>query len=403
MRVRLGYTITSYPPAIGGAQLHAHMLARHLAPSSIVTVASMWSEHRTDWLRGTTISAPSETRCYDVDGIPVTRIGLTQRERLGLLAPVAGYLLAQSWAINAIARTLVPHLRLALADVDLIHNFRIGREPITYATWLLARELGVPFVLTPFHHPRWGGWLHRGYHRLYRAADAVLAMTRAEREVLVGLGVARERITVLGHGPVLAPEPQPERFRKSTGIAGPFVLFLGQKFAYKGLDALLQAAPRVWARYPEPRFVFIGPRTSHSRKAFANYSDSRIVEMDEMSLVGKTDALAACTLLCVPSSQESFGGVYTEAWALGKPVIGVDTPATRELIHHGKDGLLVSQTASSIADAILDVLSDPSKGQMMGTQGRAKVERHFLWPRIAKRAAAAYDEVLTRHGGLAEA
>jgi hypothetical protein len=46
---------------------------------------------------------------------------------------------------------------------------------------VLARDMGIPFVLTPFHHPRWSSWLFRVYHELYRSADAVLALTEAER------------------------------------------------------------------------------------------------------------------------------------------------------------------------------------------------------------------------------
>lgn len=399
VHVRLGYSITSYPPAVGGAQLHAHMLARELAQGDDVRVASLWSEHRTDWLRGTTILAPGTTRHYSVNGIPVTQMGLSATERRRLALPALAYLIAQPWAVAAIARTILPHLRQALPDGDLIHNFRIGRKPLSYASMLLARERGVPFVLTPFHHPRWGGWLHRGYHQLYREADSVFALTHAERDILIGLGVAEDRIAVIGHGPVLADEPRGERFRQRYGIEGPIVLYLGQKFAYKGLAVLLDATTRVWERAAEVRFVFLGPRTRYSQGLFADRHDSRILELDTVSLEEKTDALAACSMLCVPSGQESFGGVYAEAWALGKPVIAADTPATRELIGDGQDGLLVTQDARAVAAAIALLLEDPARAISLGEHGRAKVERHYRWPRIAERARAAYIGVLARATG----
>jgi glycosyltransferase involved in cell wall biosynthesis len=56
-------------------------------------------------------------------------------------------------------------------------------------------------------------------------------------------------------------------------------------------------------------------------------NDPRILELGSVDLQTKTDALEACTLLCLPSTQESFGGVYTEAWSFKKPVIGCDIPA----------------------------------------------------------------------------
>jgi glycosyltransferase involved in cell wall biosynthesis len=131
-------------------------------------------------------------------------------------------------------------------------------------------------------------------------------------------------------------------------------------------------------------------------------SDPRIVEMDAVSLEEKTDALAGCDLLCVPSSQESFGGVYVEAWALGKPVIAVDTPATRELIDSGHDGLVVTQDSRSVAEAIARLLDDPAVAARMGSAGKEKVQQQFQWPIVAQRVAAVYQELTTRYGTVAE-
>jgi glycosyltransferase involved in cell wall biosynthesis len=400
--VRLGYTITSYPPAIGGAQFHAHMLARQLSGEHDVRVASFWSRQRTDWLRGTTVFAPAGSHDYVIDGVRVTRIGLSRSERLGLLPPMLGYLLWHRRAVRQIAATLVPHLRSIVEEARLIHNFRIGREPLTYASAMLAREMGVPFVLTPFHHPRWSNRLYAVYHELYRTADAVMALTEAERQVLIGLGVDQQRISVVGHGPVLADESDGARFRSRLGADGPIVLFLGQKFPYKGLAALLQSAPLVWKSHPAARFAFIGPRTRTSARLFGRTADSRIIELDAVSVQDKTDALAACELLCVPSTQESFGGVYVEAWALGKPVIAADTPATRELIDPGQDGLVVAPDARSIATAIMLLLDDPALATRMGERGREKVHEQFLWPAVAQRVASTYHSLTSRHGAMAE-
>jgi glycosyltransferase involved in cell wall biosynthesis len=85
----------------------------------------------------------------------------------------------------------------------------------------------------------------------------------------------------------------------------------------------------------------------------------------------------------VPSTQESFGGVYTEAWSLGKPVIGADIPAVREVIAHGEDGLLVPQDAGAIASALTQLLSNTGLREQMGQRGQAKVAARYSWPRLA--------------------
>jgi glycosyltransferase involved in cell wall biosynthesis len=140
--------------------------------------------------------------------------------------------------------------------------------------------------------------------------------------------------------------------------------------------------------------VFIGPRTDYSRQLFASVAGQRLLELDTVSLQEKTDALAACSLLCVPSTQESFGGVYTEAWSLGKPVIGCRIPAVAELIMDGEDGFLVAQQPAEIADRILQLLTDPSLARALGSAGQRKVQARFTWLRLAALTEQAYLDVL---------
>jgi glycosyltransferase involved in cell wall biosynthesis len=116
--------------------------------------------------------------------------------------------------------------------------------------------------------------------------------------------------------------------------------------------------------------------------------------MGAVDLQTKTDALAACSVLCVPSSQESFGGVYTEAWFFEKPVIGCDIPAVREVIDNGVDGFLVRQDPAEIADRICQLLLNPAKAEKMGQAGRRKVIKNYTWDKIAQRTEAAYYAVL---------
>ena len=371
-----------------------HHLARQLRPRVGVQVVTQWDARRTDWLWGTTLDAPKEAATYEVDGVPVARIALPEEERRRLRPWVLGYYLAQGLALRRIAAALADEVRPWAEGIDLVHNCRIGREGLSFASLVVAREKDVPFVLTPVHHPRWGGWLHRHYHRLYRRADAVIALTEAERRALAALGVPEERIFVTGMGPVLGDDPSGARFRERHRLGDdPLVLFLGQKYAYKGAGLLLRAAPRVWARHPRARFAFLGPRTSHSRRAFAGVNDPRVLELDQVDLAEKTDALDACDVFCLPSTQESFGGVFTEAWSLGKPVVGGDIPAVREVIEHGEDGLVCPPDPAALARAIDALLSDPARRKALGARGRAKVSRLYTWPRLAERTEAVYRAV----------
>jgi glycosyltransferase involved in cell wall biosynthesis len=397
--VRLVLTATAYPPSIGGAQLLMHQLARQLEPQHAVEAVTQWTTNRTDWLLGTTLKAPRKPSTYSQDGVTVHQITLPETTRRRLAPLVLGYYAVQGMAVAHIATALAEEMEPFTGTAELIHNCRIGREGLSYASFQLARKKGIPFVFTPLHHPRWGTWLHRHFHRLYRQADAVIALTQGERKLLAGLGVDERRVHVTGMGPVLAEGGDGRRFREAHQLGSdPIVLFLGQKYAYKGTAALMSAVTEVWQKYPETRFVFIGPRTSYSRQLFGKQLDPRILELDAVNLQTKTDALAACTVLCVPSLQESFGGVYTEAWSLGKPVIGGDIAAVRSVIADGDDGFVVPQQPTIIAERLLWILKQPALAEAMGRRGQAKVIAHYTWPRLAEQTERVYEHVL-RQGG----
>jgi glycosyltransferase involved in cell wall biosynthesis len=389
------FTLTAYPPSTGGAQYHMHQLARQLSSRHSVQVVTQWDTNRTDWLLGTTLRAPSPAYEYGIDGIPVQRISLSEDTRRGLIPWVLFYYPLQGMALKYISAALAKEIEPMAESVDLIHNCRIGREGLSFASYQVAQQHDLPFVLTPVHHPRWSGWLHRYYLNLYRKADAIIVLTESERSLLSSLGVAEKRLFVTGIGPILSQNEDAMRFRTAYHLGeDPIVLFLGQKYAYKGIEPLLKAAQLVWQKHPQTRFVFIGPRTNYSEKLFENIKDNRLLELGTVDLDTKTDAIAACTLLCVPSTQESFGGVYTEAWSLGKPVIGCDIPAVAEVISHGKDGFIVKQESDSIAKYIYTLISDPAMCESMGEAGRLKVLNRYSWPRIASLTEEAYNSVI---------
>jgi glycosyltransferase involved in cell wall biosynthesis len=391
--MKLLYTLTAYPPSMGGAQLFTHMLVQKLGSQSQIQVITIWDKNRTDWLIGTTLRVPVESLDYDIDGVQVHRIGLSRQEKRKIAPYIPIYYPLMSSAIPPIASCLQQHIDPYATQSNLIHNIRIGREPLSFASLQAARQQDIPFILTPLHHPRWIGWRYRAFNQLYKMADAVIALTNAEKNTLMDIGVQEQKIYVTGNGPILAAQAEPYNFRTSYSIHKPFVLFIGQLYPYKGYKEILEAARLVWQRVPDVHFVFIGPSVGRSEIEFQAYEDPRIHRLGAVNQQDKTDALAACTLLCVPSTQESFGGVYTEAWWFEKPVIGCHIPAVSEVISDGVDGLLVEQKANQIAERICHLLLNPELARKMGTAGRNKVGEQYTWDKLAERTLAIYQKV----------
>lgn len=393
--MKLLHTLTAYPPFIGGAQLHQHLLAQQLHEKHKVQAISFWDANRTDWLLGTTLKAHAAPRDYTLEDIAVHRLGFSWCDKLRMAPWLPLYYPLMSAALPPISQVIARHLTPFARTTDLIHNVRIGREGLTYASWQVARQQDIPFVFTPVHHPRWVGWRYRAYIDLYKQADAIIALTPSERQTLINLGVKDDKIHVTGVGPVLAERADGEAFRNRHQIHGPMILFLGQHYPYKGYQQLLQASQQIWQHHPDTQLVFIGPPVKKSEAVFQEISDPRIHRLGTVSLQEKTDALAACDVLCLPSAQESFGGVYTEAWSFGKPVIGCKIPAVSDVIDDGVDGFLVAQDPEPIAERLRYLLEHPAAAKQMGLAGQQKVESRYSWPHLARLTEQAYRQLLS--------
>lgn len=396
--MKILYTATAYAPSVGGAQIHLHELVKCMRSfGHSVSAVAFWNETRTDWLLGTTLLLPSSRKSYNVDGVRVNLLDTCLREKIFLTPAVLSYPLLQGWSLRQISELYERKLQSICPQVDIIHNTRIGREVTSLASYRLARKRRVRFILTCNHHPRWKGWFYRHYSWLYRNADALIALTTAEKNTLIALGVSPQKVFVTGIGPVVSPQAYPQRFIDRYGISGPMVLFLGQKYQYKNFAEILRAAPLVWQKNPGANFVFIGPRTRYSRKLFSKINDKRIIELDAIDIQTKTDALAACALLCLPSTQESFGGVFLEAWSFKKPVIGADIVSVRDVISQGNDGLLVSAGTAMHKDLALKIntlLQDSSLAEQLGSNGFRKVSQYYNWNTIAKNTESVYKSLL---------
>jgi len=389
------YVSVRYPPSLGGGEIHLHCMAKMLAQRGHrVRVVNQESSPSSSWLKGTT------TRCYpprryDHEGVPVSRLGFAGATRLRMLPWALTYRQKplRGVAIRRLSALMRPYFATAAAGpTDVIHAVRMGPEFLTHTALAHARRVGVPFVITALHHPDWTAPKHEHYARIYREADAVIALTEYEKQLLVEQkGVRGERVHVTGVGPVLAREYSVEAFREKHGLDRPYVLFVGRKVSHKGWSAMLEAAPRVFERAGDVDFVFIGEDTPDSRAAFDLRDDTRIRNLGPLGLEDKTAALAGCELLCLPSSSESFGGVFTEAWAFGKPVIGGRIPPIAEVIDDGGDGLLSSGDPDELAERIAWLLGHASEAREMGLAGKRKVDERYGWDRLAQATLQVYE------------
>jgi glycosyltransferase involved in cell wall biosynthesis len=289
-------------------------------------------------------------------------------------------------------------LQRIATDYDLIHAVYNGLTPSTVLVADVCQALDIPFVWTPLAHttlPPGTGWSSRSFRRLYARADALIAMTAFEQDWLVAQGAAPERVHVCPVAPLLDGTANPQRFRASYDVGdAPMVLFLSRLVDTKGYKQLCDAARLVWAQSPRTLFVFVGPCAPEVQRWFAAQREPRLRVLGPLDEGDKVSALAACDVLCVPSSEESLGVTYLEAWSFAKPVVALALPVLRTVIAHGVDGLLTPPQSPALADALVYLLEHPDVRQAMGQCGAQKVAAHYDWDVLAQRLSGIYQAVL---------
>ena len=395
------YVIPRYWPSIGGAQLHSRELVRRVANDHAVKVVTQFTSDADTFAHS--VAAVRAGR-YEDGPVTIERLALSAvwRPPIQLLAHFYGRVrpinLVFGWLLR---HALLPKLLTIIREhrPEIVHAVHVGLVYSSETALAAARAAGLPFVWTPLPHIEGDGWRGPRFRRLYRQADALIAMTQREQAWLVEQGAAADKVHVIPVGPLLHSQFDPEGFRAAHHLRGaPLVLFLAQKLPYKGYRQVVEAAPLVWQHFPETRFAFIGPQTAESRPFFAAQNDLRIIELPAVDDTTKHSALAACDIFCMPSVQESLGVVYLEAWSHRKPVIAADIEVMADVVTPGLDGILVKPDPRAIADAIIALLRDPARRKQMGAAGYCKVQEHYDWQRLAERVVSVYRDLIPAGG-----
>lgn len=374
--IRPLYLVPRYWPGLGGSELHSRELVQTLADYAEPSVIRICSEESvaTDLAYGHVRSQWMLDRDTEI-----IQLG-AEGQLKPILKSLAGLGENNRFARKAFSLLARCQLRQQIRSIanrhHVAHAIYNGFTPLAEA----ASDQSIPFVWTPLAHTEnkaGTAWQSRGFRSLYQRADALIAMTDYEADWLVNQGVMTNKVHVVPMAPLLADTPpDPSGFRRKWDLGeNPCVLFLGRLSEAKGYHAIIKAAETVWRDHPDTHFVFVGPgHPPVSHKVDPRIIFTGLIEDDE-----KNSALAACDMLCVPSTQESLGVVYLEAWTFSKPVIAADIPVMHSVISDGEDGLLVRPTDTSIADAILNLLNDPAWADAMGQAGRLKVTSQYNW------------------------
>lgn len=162
----------------------------------------------------------------------------------------------------------------------------------------------------------------------------------------------------------------------------PVFLFIGRLLSEKGIAEFVDAASSLRGRWPDARFVAVGPHDPDLPHSVLGSDLERWRSEGVVEFVGGVQDvrpwLEKCSVFVLPSYREGTPRSVLEAMSTGRPIITTDAPGCRETVAHGVNGFLVPpRTSEPLAEAMEHFLTDPQLLPRMAAASRAIAEEKY--------------------------
>jgi alpha-1,6-mannosyltransferase len=249
-----------------------------------------------------------------------------------------------AWFALAAARRLDVPL-LAFAHVDIVRFARERRGRLAERTAILYTRA------------------------FYERCAVVIAPSEYMRRRIASWGIGRVLVRHLGVDPVsFHPRYRDDRLRARLGLpqGTRLMIYVGRFSAEKRIGVLLDAMRRLGAPY---HLLLVGGGETPALPA----------NVTRLPFVASTPVLArliaSADALVHAGDVETFGLVYLEAMACGRPVVAVDGGAAAEIVDAGCGVLAQPASPASLAAAVAALYERDIEA--MGQRARQRVENHF--------------------------
>ncbi|BAZ32902.1 group 1 glycosyl transferase [Cylindrospermum sp. NIES-4074] len=282
------------------------------------------------------------------------------------------------------------------AAIALKHNFKIPLIATIHATEY-GRYNGI-------HNPTQGYINDKENLLAYNAWRVIVCTEYMRREVERALHSPYDKIDVIYNG--IRPEKKQHRedfyaqdFRRQFAEDHEkIVYYLGRMTYEKGINVLLNAAPKILAEMGGAvKFVIIGGgNTDHLKRQawdLGIWHKCYFTGFLSDAYLDRFQTIADCAVF--PSLYEPFGIVALESFASRVPVVVSDTGGFPEVVQHTKTGIVTwVNNPDSLAWGILEVLKNPGYRQWLIDNAYEDLERRFSWPKLAQQTEEVYQRVV---------
>lgn len=164
-----------------------------------------------------------------------------------------------------------------------------------------------------------------------------------------------------------------------------------QKALIFGLECLSQIPLR-----DRPHLIIVSPRHRQNKELIklAKKSAISLKIYEKISVPTLRRLYNQSQISLALAHLEPFGLSVVESLACGTPVVAVREGGFREIIVHGRTGLLIERNAAQIALAIQTLSGDPQKLLAMSKAGIIDVKKRFTWTRTVDQLEKALHETI---------
>lgn len=228
-------------------------------------------------------------------------------------------------------------------------------------------------------------WMFARMNRELERADVVLCPSSFVRDTMVLNGIAAEKCFINPFGvdtSVFRPRATvPEKIR---------YVIIGTVTVRKGHQYLFRAFEKVKKVFPDAELVCVGELKTDFRREWPKWR-STCTYFPHLTHAELAKLLSTCTAFVLPSLEEGFARVLSEAMAAGLPILASYESGATTLIEDGVEGFIVrARDPQHIADAMIRVAADRGLNQTMGAAAHQKGAAKNTWLDYGDRLLAEY-------------
>lgn len=255
-------------------------------------------------------------------------------------------------------------LSLALADAGIRHHFEVHQVRA-------LQEAGQLGDIVRFHRAGRIGWL--------------VPISRAAADALAAAGADPERMHIAPSGVAIEAYAAIPSLT-ADDIARPRALYIGRISRSRGLDVLLNVAERGLTE-----LLLVGEQDDPVPQRRGVEARGFVAPAQVPRLYGEAGLVLLPYQPSLPHSDAISPLKLFEAMAAGRVIIASDLPPIREVVDHGRTGLLVpADDPAAWARAVERIKADPAEALAMAANARAEAAR-FSWRQRALDIAVRLD------------